>query len=411
MLGTETQTQAPPAQPAGAQAQAQNGKNPIELARQRLQQVESMLNRIVIGHEDAVKAVMLALVSREHAVMIGPPGTAKSYLALSLSRLLQARFYAYLMTRFSTYDELFGPVDIAALAQHGELRRKWSAIVASDIVFLDEIFKASSAILNALLSLMQERVVYDPVAGQAIQTKLWTLIAASNEIPSDEELQALYDRFALRVFVSYLDDDARLLGALVARWQNGAAAQPVASMEDVRTLHEYAIALLSRGRIKDLGEVIKLYHVNVVPLIKMLRAKGVLISDRSVVEKLPKLYAGYLALYGVTADNVVNAVYDLIQFMARTPQELSDIRKAIDESLGEVAELSKKLERGKQMLKASNLQAALEAFREVAAYDVSRLTSKPWLRPRVEALVRVAQEYVRRTEEIIQQIKALQESA
>jgi MoxR-like ATPase len=394
------------------QAQTQNGKsNPVETARQRLQQVESLLNRLVVGREDAIRAVMLALVAREHAVMIGPPGTAKSYLVLSLSRLIQARFYAYLMTRYTTYDELFGPVDISALAQSGELRRRWSAIISSDIVFLDEIFKASSAILNALLSLMQERVVYDPISGQAVQTKLWSLIAASNETPLDEELQALYDRFAVRVFISYLDDDAKLLSALIARWQQNGSIQPAASMDDVRALHEYAIALLSRGKIKDLGEVIKLYHVNMVPLVKTLRAKGVIVSDRSIVEKLPKLYASYLALYGVTADNIVNAVYDIILFSARTPQELADIRKAIDESLGEVAELSRRLEQGKQMLRAGNLQAALEAFREVAAYDVSRLAAKPWLKPRVEALIRVAQEYVRRTEEIIQQIRALQEAA
>jgi MoxR-like ATPase len=383
----------------------------VEVARQRLQQVESLLNRLVVGHEDAVRALMLGLVAREHVVMIGPPGTAKSYLALSLARLLQARYYTYLMTRYTTYDEIFGPVDMSALAQSGELRRRWSSIISSDVVFLDEIFKASSAILNALLSLMQERAVYDPISGTSVQARLWSLIAASNETPSDEELQALYDRFAVRAFISYLDDDAKILSALIARWQNGAVAQPAASMDDVRALHEHAVMLLSRGRVKDLGEVVKLYHVNAIPLVKALRAKGVIVSDRSIVEKLPKLYAAYLTLYGVTADNIVNAVYDLILFTARTPQELADVRKAIDETLGEVAELSKRLEQAKQMLRAGNLQAALETFREVAAYDVQRLTSRPWLKPRVEALVRVAQEYVRRTEEIIRQIRALQESA
>jgi MoxR-like ATPase len=379
----------------------------VEEAKARIEGVRQTLYRIIIGREETVDAVILALIAKEHVAIIGPPGTAKSYLAQSLSRLIQAQFYAYLMTKFTTYDELFGPIDVVAFVQNSELRRMWSAIISSDIVFLDEIFKASSAILNALLSLMQERVVYDPISGHAIKAKLWTLIAASNEAPIDEELQALYDRFAVRVFTQYLNDDVKLLSALMARWQsNGATVQPLADMEDVKTLHEYATALLSREK-----DVVKLYHVNVVPLIKTLRTKGIIISDRSIIEKLPKLYAAYLTLHGVTPDNIVNAAYDIVLYAARTPQELNDIKKAVDESLGEVAELSRRLEQGKQMLRVGNLHAALEAFREVAAYDVSRITSRPWLKPRVEALIRTAQDYIKRTQEIIQQIRALQESA
>jgi MoxR-like ATPase len=378
----------------------------VEEARAKIENVRQVLYRTVVGREEAVDAVILALIAREHVAVIGPPGTAKSYLAQTLSRLIQAQFYAYLTTKFTTYDELFGPVDVVALVQNSELRRKWSRIVEADIIFLDEIFKASSAILNALLSLMQERVVYDPMTGQAVPAKLWTLIAASNEVPSDEELQALYDRFAVRVFVQYLNDDAKLLSALAARWQSNGAFAQIADMDDVKVLHEYATSLLSRER-----DVVKLYHVNAMPLIKALRARGIVISDRSIIEKLPKLYAAYLTLHGVTPDNVVNAAYDIALYAARTPQELSEIKKAIDESLGEVAELSRRLEQGKQMLRAGNLQAALEAFREVAAYDVSRITSRPWLKPRVEALIRTAQDYIKRTQEIIQQIRALQESA
>jgi len=379
----------------------------VEEAKARIENVRQTLYRTIIGREETVDAVILALIAKEHVAIIGPPGTAKSYLAQSLSRLIQAQFYAYLMTKFTTYDELFGPIDVVAFVQNSELRRMWSAIVSSDIVFLDEIFKASSAILNALLSLMQERVVYDPISGHTIKAKLWTLIAASNEAPIDEELQALYDRFAVRVFTQYLNDDVKLLSALMAKWQsNGATIQPLADMEDVKTLHEYATALLSREK-----DVVKLYHVNVVPLIKTLRTKGIIISDRSIIEKLPKLYAAYLTLHGVTPDNIVNAAYDIVLYAARTPQELNDIKKAVDESLGEVAELSRRLEQGKQLLRVGNLHAALEAFREVVAYDVSRITSRPWLKPRVEALISSAQDYIKRTQEIIQQIRALQESA
>ena len=163
--------------------------------------------------------------------------------------------------------------------------------------------------------------------------QLWTLVGASNETPQEEELQALYDRFAVKVFVKYLDDDVKILTALQARWQNGTAASAVASMDDVKALHDFATKLLSTGKIKDVGEVIKLYHVNAVPLAKSLRAKGILVSDRTLVEKLPKLYAAYLTVYGVTADNIVNAAYEIIKYAARTPEELKEVEKVINEAL------------------------------------------------------------------------------
>jgi MoxR-like ATPase len=385
-------------------------KNPIEQARQKHQTQEKTLNKIVIGHEDAVKALMLALVSGQHIALIGPPGTAKTMLVTTASRLLNARSYVYLMTRFTTFDEIFGPIDVMGL-KAGELRRRWSSIIGADMVFLDEIFKANSPVLNSLLSIMQERVVYDSLTGQPIAVKLWTLIGASNEIPVDEELQALYDRFAIKVFMNYLDDDSKLLAAISARWQpNGIPTQPIASMDDVRTLNSYATALLQRGKIKDVGEVLKLYQVNALPLVKTLRNKGIILSDRAVIYQLSILYAATLALYGVAPENIAGAVYDILPHVARTPQEAAEIRKVIDESLGEVAELTRKLEQAKALLKVDKYDEALKMFREIAAYDVARLSSKPWLKPRIEAIIRVAQDYVKRIQEHLERLRELKEN-
>ncbi len=385
--------------------------NAISQSRSRLLQVEKVLNSIVVGHEDYVRAIMLALVSREHAVIISPPGTAKSFLIHSLAKLLNAKFYRYLLTKFTDYSELFGPVDVTELA-NGRYVRRWSGIVNAEIVFLDEIFKANSAILNALLSLMQERIIFDPMTGQVVQTPLWSLFGASNEVPEEEELAALYDRFSIRVFGNYLDDDVALLRALEARWlqaSNGIELKPIASMEDVKIMHGYALKILVT-QIKQLGEpVYKVFHANVVPLIKQLRSRGVIVSDRTIIEKLPKLYAAYLALYGITLDNVMNAPFELVQYLARDQSQLNDIKKVIEESLGEVAELANKLETAKQLIKAGNFRAALEKLDEILTFDVSKLIDKPFLRPRAEAIISMARTYKAKLEEHLRRLEKLAE--
>jgi len=381
--------------------------SPIEIARKKLLEVEKSLNAVVIGHEDFVKALMIATVAREHIVVVGPPGTAKSYAIHTLSKLLNAKFYSYLLTKFTSYDELFGTVDVTALTR-GEFRRNWSRIVSAEFVFLDEIFKANSAILNALLSLLQERIVYDPMTGTAITTAVWTAVGASNETPEDPELQALYDRFAVKIFIDYLNDDVALLRAIEAKWLHNVNnnLQPVANMDDVKALHEYALQLM-RAKIKDLGEVYKLYHVNLMPLLKSLRSRGVLVSDRTIIEKFPKLFCAYLTLYGVTIDNVMSAPYDLVKFLARTREELKEVNKAIEEALGEVAELARKLEKAKELLRAKNLQKAKEELQDVLDYDVSRLEKTPWLKPRVEAIIATAKQYLAMVEKIEEQLTKL----
>jgi MoxR-like ATPase len=386
------------------QKQVQN-PNPIEIARERLKTVENTLNSIIIGHEDFVKALMLSAVAGEHIVVIGPPGTAKSYAVRAFAQLLSAKFYSYLLTKFTSYDELFGAIDVAVLAK-GEFRRNWSNIIKSDFVFLDEIFKANSAILNALLSLLQERIIYDPMTGQAMPAQLWTAVGASNEVPEDPELIALYDRFAVKVFIDYLADDASLLKAIQARWLSTQSPKPIASMDDVKALNNFALTLF-RGKIKDLGDVWKIYHVNVVPMMKKLREKGVLVSDRTIIEKLPKLFAAYLAFYGVTIDNVMNAPYDLMLYLARSKDELREIKKAIDELLGEIAELAKKLEKAKELLRSGNIQGAKSAILDVLNYDVVKLEKTPWMKPRVEAILASARQYLQTIEQIEEQIARL----
>lgn len=153
----------------------------------------------------AVRLVLLAALAREHVLLIGPPGTAKSELARRLHRCFAgARYFERLLTRFSTPEELFGPLSLKALEDDRYERLIDGYLPTAGIAFLDEVFKANSAILNALLTLFNERE-FDNGAGR-IAVPLISAIGASNEAPDDESLLAFHDRFLVRVPVQPVGD-------------------------------------------------------------------------------------------------------------------------------------------------------------------------------------------------------------
>jgi MoxR-like ATPase len=257
----------------------------------RLAQVARTVSSQFIGKDDVVRLMLVAVVAGEHAVLIGPPGTAKSALIRALAHQLQARYFEYLLTRFTEPNEIFGPVDIAAFREGSYRRRTEGMLPEAEIVFLDEVFKSNSAILNALLTLLNERRV--AMGGQVMQCPLLSVFGASNEVPGDETLNAIFDRFILRVRSDNLD--AYHFSELLARgidhemrqMRREAPAPLVASAE----LAELGRELQRRMRFDD--AFLSTYK----GLVFQVRAEGVSLSDRRVV-KLLKLFAASAYLDG-----------------------------------------------------------------------------------------------------------------
>ena len=155
--------------------------------------------------DEAVDLLTLAAVCQEHLLLIGPPGTAKTELVRRFTELIDAQRFHYLLTRFTEPSELFGPLDLAAFHDRRFHIRTDGMLPTAEIAFLDEVFQGSSAILNTLLTLVNERVFYNGATPQPVP--LISLIGASNDLPDDPVLRAFADRFPLRVQVEPVADD------------------------------------------------------------------------------------------------------------------------------------------------------------------------------------------------------------
>jgi MoxR-like ATPase len=178
------------------------------------------LSQQLVGRETESRLILLTALAQQHSLLIGMPGTAKSLQATELCKLFrtsdhssegQTRIFQTLMMRFTKPDEIFGPLDIDALLESRQKRRTAGYLPESHIAFLDETFKANSAILNSLLTLMNERKYRN---GDTIEdVPLISLIGASNELPrpttadsASDALTALFDRFILRLWFDNLPD-------------------------------------------------------------------------------------------------------------------------------------------------------------------------------------------------------------
>jgi len=184
-----------------ADAHAQDGMASSSARREELSRkiaaATTALERGLVERETETRLLLLAACCGEHLLLLGPPGTAKSELGRRLSALCEGgQFFERLLTRFSVPEELFGPLSMKGLENDEYVRKIDGYLPSANVAFVDEIFKANSAILNSLLTILNERLFDN--GSERVDVPLLCLVGASNELPESEELDALYDRFLLR---------------------------------------------------------------------------------------------------------------------------------------------------------------------------------------------------------------------
>ena len=183
------------------------------LLRGRLTGLLAALETGLVERRQVLRASLLAALAGEHTLLVGPPGTAKSALARRIHLAFRdARYFERLLTRFTVPEELFGPLSIRALEEDRYERQVAGFLPDAAVAFIDEVFKANSAILNALLTLLNERE-FDNGAGR-MRCPLISVVGATNQVPEDEVAEAFFDRFLLRLTVAPVSAEGfrRLLG-------------------------------------------------------------------------------------------------------------------------------------------------------------------------------------------------------
>ena len=193
---------------------AKKSKNNAEISspRHHIEKLIEWMAQGVYEKDQTIAMALLCAIAGENIFLLGPPGTAKSLIASRLKRVFKdARSFDYLMSRFSTPDEIFGPVSIARLKNEDRYERLTEGYLPeAHIVFLDEIWKAGPSIQNTLLTVINEHVFHN--GGRAVETPMKVLIAASNELPAkDEGLEALWDRFLVRMVSNPIESESSFL--------------------------------------------------------------------------------------------------------------------------------------------------------------------------------------------------------
>jgi MoxR-like ATPase len=291
-----------------------------EGTRGKLLNVEEELSGLFFERKEEIRGLLVGLLSREHVLLLGPPGAAKSELAEELcSRIVwddgsRTGYFRWLLSRTSTPEELFGPVSLRALEEDSYRRKTKGKLPEARIAFLDEVFECNSAVLNGLLSVLNERLFFND--GEPTQIPLEIVVAASNEPPAEREgLEALLDRFLLRYMVSYVREEGSF-GALLRRESEVPLRRTKITASELFEAQEEA------RRVDPSG---------VLPAIAALRRElseaGIPVSDRRYARSLKLLRANaYLeGRHGVAEEDLLL----LANVLWAEPEQIPEVRKKV----------------------------------------------------------------------------------
>lgn len=299
----------------------------LALGQALSENVLAPMKQAFVGKDEVIDLLGLCLVARENLFLLGPPGTAKSALVQDLAQRIEGQVFDYLLTRFTEPNEIFGPFDIRKLREGDLVTNTEGMLPEATFVFLDELLNANSAILNSLLLVLNERIFRRGRETRHLPTLM--VVGASNRLPEDDALGALFDRFLLRVRCDNVAAEQLPL-VLAAGWKlelsrNGELAK--FSIDDVRRLHDLL-------RHVDFSAVQTIY----VDLVHRLRHAGIMVSDRRAV-KLQRVLAASALLCGRMAVNQTDLW--VLRYIWDTEEQQDVLASIVEQTLSKASEEDK----------------------------------------------------------------------
>lgn len=257
----------------------------------KIKEIQEALNKKYYERKEEIEGLLIAMLSKQHILFIGEAGTGKSMLSAELGKIVQgSNYFQWLLSQFSTPEELFGVLSLKELEQGIYKRNTASKLPEAHFAFLDEIFKANSAILNSLLTLINERLFYNN--GSPIQTPLMSIVGSSNEYPEEGEgLEALFDRFLLRYEIDYIKEDQAFISLLKGENEINVPTITLQELETYQnaletiTIPDTVIETLVEIRQALADEGIRPSDRRFVQSLKLLKAKAFIENRTNVVLK------------------------------------------------------------------------------------------------------------------------------
>lgn len=316
--------------------------------RKRLNLLRTSLGRFFVQKQELIDLMVVAAVAQEPLLLIGPPGTAKSDLVLKFRDAIGVAdddYFEYMLTRFTEPSEVIGPIDINQLRDGRYVRREQGKLPTAKVGFLDEIFKSNSAILNILLTIINERKFYQDGKPQPVNLRI--LFAATNEIPEHGELSALKDRFVLKAESRSVQEDhfselidAGLNSEVYRALNQKPWVEGHCDLDDFLKAGRYMTYLFSRreesgdGEVNDRSlffppDVFREYQRLIKTLV---REDRIFVSDRKLVKlyKLLRIRAWLFSGGTVSRDDL-----RLLAYLGETLQEIELLRDKVPNLLGE----------------------------------------------------------------------------
>lgn len=247
---------------------AKTSNKTVNDIRKKFFKIEEEMDGYMYERLDPIRGLSLGILSASNVLLLGPPGTAKSMVVREWTkRITNAQYFEWLITRFSTPEELLGPISFEGLKNDRHERVIAHKLPVANLAFLDEVFKGNAGILNSLLTIMNERIFFNGPTPQKIP--LYCVIGSSNEIPDEEDgLDALYDRFHLKFEVKNIQEDSNFVDMLVG------VTPPDGT---ILTQQEVLIAQKAVYEVQS-DETI---DTKIVEISRYLRNQGIIVSDRT----------------------------------------------------------------------------------------------------------------------------------